>query len=325
MTEVNRRSEIVFLYDIKDGNPNGDPLDENKPRIDEETGINLVTDVRFKRTIRDHLYKFKGKEIFVREISDENGSIQDAKMRARDFLTIEEPLDSFEAGKSNINENLLNDCIDVRLFGGTLPLELKLKKGKDTGSITHTGPVQFKIGRSMHKVFMKHFRGTGAFASKEGNSQKTFREEDFLPYSLISFYGIINENAAKDTKLSEEDVGLLLDGMWNGTKNLISRSKVGQVPRMLLKVNYKEGNYHIGDLNNLLNLKSDLIDEEIRDISQVRIDVQRLVEILAKNKDKIENIQLCLDGSLVFACGGEETDFEKCLNEVGIKTEKLSM
>ena len=329
MTEVNRRSEIVFLYDLKDGNPNGDPLDENKPRIDEETGINLVTDVRFKRTIRDHLYKFRGKEIFVREISNENGSIQDAKMRARDFLTIEEPLDAFETGKNIINENLLADCIDVRLFGGTLPLELKVKKGnkvdKETGSITHTGPVQFKIGRSMHKVFMKHFKGTGAFASKEGASQKTFREEDFLPYSLISFYGIINENAAKDTKLSEEDVDLLLDGMWNGTKNLISRSKVGQVPRLLLKVNYKEGNYHIGDLNNLFNLKSDLIDEEIRDISQVKIEVQRLVEILAKNKDKIENIQLCLDGSLVFIYGGEETDIEKCLNEAGIGTEQLSM
>ncbi|AKB75549.1 CRISPR-associated protein, Csh2 family [Methanosarcina lacustris Z-7289] len=329
MTEVNRRSEIVFLYDLKDGNPNGDPLDENKPRIDEETGINLVTDVRFKRTIRDHLYKFRGKEIFVREISNENGSIQDAKMRARDFLTIEEPLDAFETGKNIINENLLADCIDVRLFGGTLPLELKVKKGnkvdKETGSITHTGPVQFKIGRSMHKVFMKHFKGTGAFASKEGASQKTFREEDFLPYSLISFYGIINENAAKDTKLSEEDVDLLLDGMWNGTKNLISRSKVGQVPRLLLKVNYKEGNYHIGDLNNLFTLKSDLIDEEIRDISQVKIDVQRLVEILAKNKDKIENIQLCLDGSLVFIYGGEETDIEKCLNEAGISTEQLSM
>lgn len=325
MTEVNRRSEIVFLYDIKDGNPNGDPLDENKPRIDEETGINLVTDVRFKRTIRDHLYNFKGKEIFVREISDENGSIQDAKMRARDFLTIEEPLDSFETGKKNINENLLNDCIDVRLFGGTVPLELKLKKGKDTGSITHTGPVQFKIGRSMHKVFMKHFRGTGAFASKEGVSQKTFREEDFLPYSLISFYGIINENAAKDTKLSEEDIDLLLDGMWNGTKNLISRSKVGQVPRLLFKVNYKEGNYHIGDLNNLFSLKSDLIDEEIRDISQIRIEIQRLVEVLGKSKDKIENVQLCMDGSIVFTYGGEEINFEKSLMEAGINTEILSM
>jgi len=327
MTEVNRRSEIVFLYDIKDGNPNGDPLDENKPRIDEETGINLVTDVRFKRTIRDHLYKFRGNEIFVREISNENGSIQDAKMRARDFLTIEEPLDSFETGKNIINENLLADCIDVRLFGGTVPLELKVKKGNkaETGSITHTGPVQFKIGRSMHKVFMKHFRGTGAFASKEGASQKTFREEDFLPYSLISFYGIINENAAKDTKLSEEDINLLLDGMWNGTKNLISRSKVGQVPRLLFKVNYKEGNYHIGDLNNLFSLKSDLIDEEIRDISQVKIEVQRLVEVLGKNKDKIENAQLCRDGSIVFTYGGEEIDFEKSLMEAGINTEPLSM
>lgn len=329
MTEINRRSEIVFLYDIKDGNPNGDPLDENKPRIDEETGINLVTDVRFKRTIRDHLYKFRGKEIFVREISDENGSIQDAKMRARDFLTVEEPLDSFETGKSIINGNLLADCIDVRLFGGTVPLELKVKKGnkadKETGSITHTGPVQFKIGRSMHKVFMKHFRGTGAFASKEGASQKTFREEDFLPYSLISFYGIINENAAKDTKLSEEDIDLLLDGMWNGTKNLISRSKVGQVPRLLLKVNYKEGNYHIGDLNNLFSLKSDLIDEEIRDISQVRIEVQRLIEVLGKNKDKIENAQLCMDGSIFFTYGGEEINLERSLMEAGINTEILSM
>ncbi|AKB33710.1 CRISPR-associated protein, Csh2 family [Methanosarcina siciliae HI350] len=327
MTEIKRRSELVFLYDIKDGNPNGDPLDENKPRIDEETGINLVTDVRFKRTIRDHLYNFRGKEIFVREISDENGSIQDAKMRAKDFLTIEEPLDSFETGKNDINENLLADCIDVRLFGGTVPLELKLKKGSksETGSITHTGPVQFKIGRSMHKVFMKHFRGTGAFASKEGASQKTFREEDFLPYSLISFYGIINENAAKDTKLSEEDIDLLLDGMWNGTKNLISRSKVGQVPRLLFKVNYKEGNYHIGDLNNLFSLKSDLIDEEIRDISQVRIEVRRLVEVLGKNKDKIENAQLCMDGSIAFTYGGEEIDFDKSLVEAGISTEMLSM
>ena len=53
------RSEILFLYDIVDNNPNGDPLDSNKPRIDEETSINLVTDVRLKRTIRDYLYDYK--------------------------------------------------------------------------------------------------------------------------------------------------------------------------------------------------------------------------------------------------------------------------
>jgi len=108
---VKNRSEIVFFYDIKDANPNGDPLDENKPRIDEETGINIVTDVRLKRTIRDYLMNFKGydgktntdKDIFVREIKipDSQGGIQDGKTRAKDFK--ENP------------EEVLKKCIDVRL------------------------------------------------------------------------------------------------------------------------------------------------------------------------------------------------------------------
>lgn len=340
MTEIETRSEIIFLYDIKDGNPNGDPLDENKPRIDEETGINLVTDVRLKRTIRDYLYEFKNQEIFVREIPDEMGNIQDAKLRARDFLTIKEPFKALEIGKKNIDENILTKCIDVRLFGCTVPIELKVENKKDknkdkdkdkdkdttkdkSGSITHTGPVQFKIGRSMHKVFTKHFRGTGAFASKEGASQKTFREEDFLLYSLINFYGIINENAAKETLTSKEDIKLLFDGMWNGTKNLISRSKIGQMPRFLFVVNYKEGNYHIGDLNNFIFLKSEIIDEQIRDISQVKIEVQKLVDKLAENKTKIENVQFCTDEGLVFTYNGEEKKLEECLKKAEIKTEKL--
>jgi len=75
--EVKNRSEILFIYDIRDGNPNGDPMDENKPRIDEETGVNLVTDVRLKRTIRDYLYNFKGQEIFVREVAyDDQGTFR---------------------------------------------------------------------------------------------------------------------------------------------------------------------------------------------------------------------------------------------------------
>jgi CRISPR-associated protein Csh2 len=106
MSEViKNRSEIVFLYDIKDANPNGDPLDENKPRIDEETGINIVTDVRLKRTIRDYLHNFKGEEIFVREIADENGIIQDAKQRANNFLEKDDLKgDSFNKQKEAIKK-----------------------------------------------------------------------------------------------------------------------------------------------------------------------------------------------------------------------------
>lgn len=59
---VKNRSEILFLYDVTDANPNGDPVDENRPRIDEETGVNIVTDVRLKRTIRDYLINFKNKK-----------------------------------------------------------------------------------------------------------------------------------------------------------------------------------------------------------------------------------------------------------------------
>ena len=90
---IDKRSELLFCYDITDANPNGDPLDANKPRIDEETGTNIVTDVRLKRTIRDYLYDYKGyngengKDIFVREIVyDNEGHIQDAKLRAKDFI-----------------------------------------------------------------------------------------------------------------------------------------------------------------------------------------------------------------------------------------------
>jgi CRISPR-associated protein Csh2 len=281
---IKNRSEILFLYDIRDGNPNGDPMDENKPRIDEETGANLVTDVRLKRTIRDYLYNFKAQEIFVREIiyDTQNGYIQDGKKRAKDF--------------EDKSERILNECIDVRLFGGVIPL-------KDD-SITYTGPVQFKMGRSLHRVSMMHIKGTGAFASKEGSKQATFREEDFLAYSLISFYGIINENAAKHTHLTEEDLKLLLEGIWNGTKSLISRSKAGQVPRLLLKVNYSKENYHIGDLDKMLKLETEIPHENIRDTTDYQLDVSELVKKLAAEKGSIKDIEISVDDRIRFSKDG---------------------
>ena len=99
---IMNRSEIIFLYDIADNNPNGDPLDSNKPRIDEETGENIVTDARLKRTIRDYLHDYKGEEIFVREIRDKEGKVQDAKKRASDFGKT----------KEEVSKNVLENCID---------------------------------------------------------------------------------------------------------------------------------------------------------------------------------------------------------------------
>lgn len=301
---IKNRSEILFLYDIRDGNPNGDPMDENKPRIDEETGVNLVTDVRLKRTIRDYLYNFKAQEIFVREIiyDTQNGYIQDGKKRAKDF--------------EDKAERILNECIDVRLFGGVIPL-------KDD-SITYTGPVQFKMGRSLHRVSMMHIKGTGAFASKEGSKQATFREEDFLAYSLISFYGIINENAAKHTHLTEEDLKLLLEGIWNGTKSLISRSKAGQVPRLLLKVNYSKENYHIGDLDKMLKLETEIPHENIRDTTDYQLDVSELVKKLAAEKGSIKDIEISVDDRIRFSKDGAAFPIEGLAAATGIAIKPIT-
>ena len=303
---VSNRAELLFLYDVKDANPNGDPLDENKPRIDEETGVNIVTDVRLKRTIRDYLHDFKGQEIFIREVRKEDGKLKTKEDRLDD-LKIDTP------------EALLEKCIDIRLFGATTAIKNK--------TITFTGPVQFKIGKSVHRVLLKFIKGTTVMPSKEAKGQGTFTEEYILPYSLINFYGIINENAAKETQLTDEDVELLLDAIWNGTKNLISRSKAGQVPRALLKVNYKEDNYHIGDLNNrdMVSLISDLRDEEIRDITQVKLDMTGLVKVLKSNKEKIACIDYKADDRLIFVCNGVEKSLADCLSDTGISLNQLTL
>lgn len=322
---IENRSELVFFYDIKDGNPNGDPLDENKPRIDEETGVNLVTDVRLKRTIRDYLLNYKNKEIFIKEIVADDSTIQTSKMRAEDFLKRDKNLiKDLAEMKKEIDENTLNDCIDIRLFGVTMPVEYDRKH---KSSIIHTGPVQFNMGRSLHKVYLKHIKGTGAFASKEGATQKTFREEDILYYSLICFYGIINENVANETKLTEADVELLLDGMWNGTKNLITRSKFGQIPRLLIRIVYEEKNYHLGDLNSYIKLETDIPDEKIRGPEDYRLNLSPLYQLLKKNKDKINTIQYKIDEQIkvipVKIGDKDESDVSKIFKDINETTFEL--
>ncbi len=321
---VKNRSEILFIYDVTDANPNGDPAEENKPRVDEETGVNIVTDVRLKRTIRDYLHDFKGLEIFIREIRDENGYLQDAKTRAEDFLYDKKgkkikknTLKSVQEMEQIVQENVTNSCIDVRLFGATIPVELAPKKA---GSVTLTGPVQFKMGRSLHKVDVTYIKGTGAFASAPGKEQFTFREEYILPYSLIAFYGIINENAAQKTKVTNADVELLLEGIWNGTKNLISRSKVGQIPRLLLQVILKEKNYHIGELDHRINLVTEKRDEEIRRISEVQLDLTALAEVLEKNKDKIAKIRYAKDKYLNLMKDGKPIEVKKLVPDIPIES-----
>jgi CRISPR-associated protein Csh2 len=249
------RMEILFLYETKDCNPNGDPLDEDRPRTDPDTNQALVTDVRIKRTIRDYLFDVLDEDILVRDTFDEEGFLRDGKGRARDFFE-EADLsddDNIQEAAKKVKETILDRCIDARLFGSTLPVE---HAGKDT-SVKVTGPAQFTgFSRSLHEVEPQFVQGTAAYASQEGATQKSFREDFLLPYACIGTYGIVNEVAAQDANLTEDDVDLMLEGLWNGTKNLISRSKMGHQPLFLMRVRH-EDQAQVGDLSSLLELESD--------------------------------------------------------------------
>lgn len=299
---VKNRSEILFLYDVKDANPNGDPVDENKPRIDEETGVNIVTDVRLKRTIRDYLYEYKGKDIFVLEIRDTKGNLKTKEERLKDFR--------------NNPKEVIEKCIDIRLFGATTAVEDK--------TMALTGPVQFKYGRSLHKVDLAYIKGTTVMPSGSEKKQGTFTERYILPYSLICFYGVVNEKSAQqqNIQLTEDDIYLLLDGIWNGTKNLISGSKFGQMPRLLMQVIYKEDNFYIGELDKRISKMSDKNDEEIRDISDVKIDITNLIKVLYDHKKRIEKIRLKVDDRITFVREGQDIKIKDALS--GFTVEDLN-
>jgi CRISPR-associated protein Csh2 len=295
---IQNRSEILFLYDVKDGNPNGDPVDENKPRIDEETNENIVTDVRLKRTIRDYLYEYKNQEIFIREIRKEDSKL----------VTKEERMN--QLGKDSI----INKCIDIRLFGSTTAVENQ--------TLALTGPVQFKFGRSLHKVDLTYIKGTTVMPSGQEKKQGTFTERYILPYSLIAFYGIVNENAAKmqNIPLTNNDIDLMMEGIWNGTKNLISGTKFGQMPRILMQVIYKENqNFFIGELDKYISIQSDLQDEALRDISDLKIDITKLVNVLKNHQDKIESIKYKVDERVNFVLDGKDITLSEALKGLPLK------
>ncbi|ACR79389.1 type I-B CRISPR-associated protein Cas7/Csh2 [Kosmotoga olearia] len=304
MEFIKNRHEIVFVYDVKDGNPNGDPLDENKPRMDEVTGVNIVSDVRLKKTCREYMisankekdeYEF---EVFI------NGDPVTSEQRAKQLIP---DITSKEYDRKTAAEALLKKCIDLRLFGGTVPIS-KL-------NMSMIGPVQFRFGRSLHKVDPVFIQGTAAFASKEDREGRSFSEKWQLPYSCIAFYGVINQNTAKETLLREVDIDFFFEALWNGTRDLITRSKMEQLPRLLIDVVYNDNeNFHIGELDKAIKLVSDLLDEKIRGISDFVLEVSELKGLLERYNDKIKEIRYRIDPRLKLTLNGEPFKIENLID-----------
>lgn len=307
VTIIERNSEILYIYDASMCNPNGDPDDENKPRMDYNQSVNLVSDVRLKRYIRDYLMDYKNVTIFVSKVG---GKTVDATNRLRKLIEVnkeeieadEKLKDLFSKNKPNdkkLSEHLpwlLSKLVDVRFFGATMPLKSKVGKG---ASITFTGPIQFNWGYSLNKVTgpMDSSTITSTFAGA-GDDYSTMGKDYRLDYSLIAFHGIISAKRAKHTNLTYEDIDLFDDAMIKAIPlEATTRSKTGQYPRLYIRIEYKNPEFLLGDLRRYIKI----VDREgkempFEDTSKLRspddynLDLTKLCKKLEGFNDKILKI-----------------------------------
>ena len=291
MSFENRR-EFLGIYVVENANPNGDPLRDNEPRMDDLTSRLLVSDVRIKRTIRDQ-WEREGRNVFIK-IYD-SGNAKTLEQRYAELIG----KDKVEKSDAKRAPHILSEkCIDVRLFGVTFAL-----KGE---SFSWTGPVQISWGISMHRVKPEMVQGTAAFASGQNSGQRSIRTEWRVPFAMISFYGVANQYAATTTGATDEDIDLLRRAWWLGTKNLITRSKLGHHPLLWLEIVYKKE--YIGLIGNLMPYvkllgkdDSQITEEEglsLRDYRSVKLDFSLLVEKLRGYREHIEKVILIKDEEL---------------------------
>jgi len=310
MTSPNR-SELLFVYDAQDCNPNGNPIGDNRPRRDPDTGRGIITDVRLKRYIRDQLLD-DGYDIYVKKV--------DGESRTRTHL-IKDILDRVgEAGEieelEGIAEELLENATDIRYFGATLSFEASDEEEDEQfrASLNEAlpnhfqGPVQFLPSKSLNEIEEneEYDSLTSVISTGEENRQGGFDLDDKrIKYGIFPFYGLVDNNAAESTNLSQEDIERLDTLCWRALKNqTTSRSKLGQDPRLYVRVEYEEGNFHIGGLQDLLEL-GEASDDPLRSIGDVVVDVTALVDALDRARDRIETVHIVGDDRLTITVDGE--------------------
>ncbi len=283
------RREFVFLYDIKMGNPNGDP-DENRPRVLPDK-THYVTDVRLKRFVRDYL-KSQGQEILVDTIE---GKTTNLTGRIAGYLQAKKLSRCEGAALVDI---LLNAFIDARLFGSSFAFKKQDGWEPTAEPKTLTGAVQIAHGEVKHKAQEVDINGTSIFGSDEAKTQGTFTTYYALRYALVGFNGIANQHSAKRSRLTDADYDTLLKAMWFGIRSAgNTRTKRGQVPRLLVSVVYKPGEeFQFGNLCDYVKLTSRNGKQEEKEWSSpddYTIDLSKLAERLKGQAPRIARVEFC--------------------------------
>ena len=287
---IKNNSMILYLYDAKLCNPNGDPDEENRPRMDYEREINLVSDLRLKRYIRDYLLQ-KGYELYVQKVDGAP-------------VTSEERISSIDS-KGDIVKAAQEAFIDIRLFGATIT------KKNDNHSIT--GPVQFNWGYSLNPVKLLESSITSHFSADAKNLQGTIGKDYRVQYSIIAFSGVISGKRAEETGLKEEDLAVMDEAMVKAIPLLATRSKIGQEPRLYLRFEMKDSESVLKDLRNYFEIKKDDKLDDIRDIrsiSELSLEIGALADYINSQVSKINKVIYFHDEDLCLTLNGERKSIE---------------
>jgi len=204
---IQHRYDFVYLFDVTDGNPNGDPDAGNLPRVDPETNQGLVTDVCLKRKIRNYICVEQvgktGFDIYVRERAVLNKQHALAYSNHKPPLKPEpKKLPKNEETASELTKWMCKNFFDIRMFGAVMTTEV------NCGQVR--GPVQFTFARSVDPIITAEFSITRCAVTKEGEDKEREMGRKFtVPYGLYRCHGFINPTLAQKTGFSEEDLDLL--------------------------------------------------------------------------------------------------------------------
>jgi CRISPR-associated protein Csd2 len=232
MTPITKRYDFVLLYDVENGNPNGDPDAGNMPRIDPETGYGIVTDVCLKRKLRNYVELVKGDSqgyrIYIKEGTPLNQNHADAYVAVG--LKSGEKAKPDKVGEAR--QWMCANFYDVRTFGAVM------STGDNCGQVR--GPVQINFSRSIDPIVQQEVTITRQTVTKIDDIEKerTMGRKHIVPYGLYRVEGYVSaklaNDAAKGTGFSDEDLALLWDGLINLFENDRSAARGKMASRLLV-------------------------------------------------------------------------------------------
>src|SRR3989304_310956 len=220
---LENRYDFVYLFDVKDGNPNGDPDAGNLPRVDAETGRGLVTDVCLKRKIRNFVSLTKGDkpphDIYIKEKAVLNRTHEKAyiEIGAQDELKSDKKRKGSGDTVDKARDWICQNFYDVRTFGAVM------STGINCGQVR--GPVQLTFARSVDQIISQEHSitrmavATEAEAEKQSGDNRTMGRKFTVPYGLYICHGFISAHLAQQTGFSKDDLELLFQALENMFEN----------------------------------------------------------------------------------------------------------